>query len=78
MTVKLVPAISYPELQRVFESAVSPAAPGNSIHDALWYRTPIGRRPRILDSPVETEKHALSSAAQALAQLWKVSAHPGR
>jgi hypothetical protein len=62
------------DLRRVFEKAV------REIHQAdpagnkgLWYRTPIVPRARILGvSQASAEKRALSDAARALAQLWKV------
>jgi hypothetical protein len=62
------------DLRRVFENAVS------SIHEAdlavkkrLKYRTPIFQRRDILGSSQgNTEKRALTDAARALAQLWKV------
>jgi len=62
------------DLKRVFESAVC------EIHQAdveakkrLQYRTPIVSRARILGlSQAGAAKRALSDAARALAQLWKV------
>jgi hypothetical protein len=62
------------DLRRVFETAVC------EIHQAdlaaqkrLQYRTPIVQRARILGiSQAGAEKRALSDAARALAQLWKV------
>ena len=62
------------DLRRVFETAVS------DIHQAdladkkrLQYRTPIVQRGRIVGtSQAAAEKRALSDAARALAQLWKV------
>jgi hypothetical protein len=62
------------DLRLVFETAVS------EIHkvdlDArkkLQYRAPIVSRARVLGlSKVGAEKRALSDAARALAQLWKV------
>jgi hypothetical protein len=62
------------DLRRVFETAVS------EIHQAdlaaqknLQYRTPIVPRARLLGlSKDGAEKRALSDAARALAQLWKV------
>jgi len=62
------------DLRRVFETAVC------EIHQAdqaakkrLQYRTPIVPRAKILGlSQAGAEKRALSDAARALAQLWKV------
>jgi hypothetical protein len=62
------------DLRRVFESAVG------DIHQAdlasrkrLQYRAPIVPRARILGlSAAGAEKQALSDAARALAQLWKL------
>ncbi|MGA7220757.1 MAG: hypothetical protein WBX38_20750 [Candidatus Sulfotelmatobacter sp.] len=62
------------DLRRVFETAVG------DIHQAdlaakkrLEYRAPIVPRARILGlSKAGAQKQALSEAARALAQLWKV------
>jgi hypothetical protein len=62
------------DLRRVFETAVG------EIHQAdeaskkrLQYRAPIVPRARILGlSQAGAEKQALSDAARALAQLWKL------
>lgn len=62
------------DLRRVFETAVC------EIHQAdlaakkrLQYRAPIVPRARILGlSQAGAEKRALTDAARALAQLWKV------
>jgi hypothetical protein len=62
------------DLRRLFESAVG------EIHQAdvaarkrLQYRAPIVPRARLLGlSKDDMEKRALSDAARALAQLWKV------
>jgi hypothetical protein len=62
------------DLRRVFESAVC------EIHQAdvaakkrLQYRAPIVPRARLLGlSKDDMEKRALSDAARALAQLWRV------
>lgn len=67
-------ALSPDDLRRLFETAVC------EIHQAdlapekrLQYRTPIVSRARILGiSKDGAEKRALSDAARALAQLWKV------
>jgi len=62
------------DLKRVFETAVC------EIHQAevdakkgLHYRAPIVSRARVLGlSQAGAEKRALSDAARALAQLWKI------
>jgi hypothetical protein len=62
------------DLRRVFETAVC------EIHQCdlaakkrLQYRTPIVQRARLLGiSQQSEEKRALTDAARALAQLWKV------
>jgi hypothetical protein len=68
------PTPSAENLRRVFEAAVC------EIHRAdlaakkqLRYQTPIVSRARILGlSQAGAEKRALTDAARALAQLWKV------
>jgi hypothetical protein len=70
------PYRSFPaeDLRRVFETAIS------ELHEAdlaaskrLQYRTPIVQRREILGiSQANAEKRALTDAARALAQLWKV------
>ncbi len=65
---------SHEDLRRVFEAAVS------EIHQAdlavkrnLRYRAPIVPRARLLGvSQANAEKRAVSDAARALAQLWRV------
>jgi hypothetical protein len=67
-------ALRAEDLRRVFETAVC------DIHQAdlatkkkLQYRTPIVQRGTVLGiSQAAAEKRALSDAARALAQLWKV------
>jgi hypothetical protein len=64
-------------LQRTFENAV------RDIYQAgrkgPSYRMPIVQRTRVAaDSSVNTQKKALSDAAKALAQLWKVAPSSGR
>jgi hypothetical protein len=67
-------ALSPNDLKHVFEAAVC------EIHQAdlaakkkLQYRAPIVARARVLGiSQASAEKRALSDAARALAQLWKV------
>ena len=70
-------APSAENLKRAFECAV------RDIHEVgvkgkpSQYRTPIVQRPPT-GSPHSEEKRALSDAARALAQLWKVSTNPAR
>ena len=64
------------DLQRVFETAVGEI---QHVQCADKRRTPIF--PRADDaafSPARSEKRAVSDAACALAQLWKITAHPAR
>ncbi len=58
-------------LQRVFESAVRDIYEVSITGKASRSRTPIARRVSV--SSVHEEKRALSDAAKALAQLWRVS-----
>jgi hypothetical protein len=73
-SIEAQPAPSPENLRRVFETAVC------EIHHAdlaarkrLQHQTPIVSRARILGlSQAGAEKRALTDAARALAQLWKV------
>jgi hypothetical protein len=62
------------DLRRVFEVAVSEIHHDNlAAKKRLQYRAPIVPRARVLGlSKDGAEKRALSDAARALAQLWKV------
>ena len=62
------------DLRRVFETAVCDIPQADlAARKRLQYRTPIVQRGRILGiSQAAAEKRALSDAARALAQLWKV------
>jgi hypothetical protein len=62
------------DLRRVFERAVSELHEADSAaRKRLWHRTPIVQREEILgNSQANGEKRALTDAARALAQLWKV------
>ena len=67
-------------LQRSFENAVRDIYQAGLTGKASPYRTPIVQRagtPTPASGPIE-EKRALSDAAKALAQLWKVSHNPSR
>jgi len=58
-------------LQRVFESAVRDIYEVSITGKASRSRTPIAQR--VSTSSVNDEKRALSDAAKALAQLWRIS-----
>jgi hypothetical protein len=62
-------------LKRAFECAVRDIYEVGLTGKVSQYRTPIAQRAgtRVTGSPVNDEKRALSDAARALAQLWKVS-----
>jgi hypothetical protein len=65
-------------LKRSFEYAVRDIYQVGLTGKVSQYRTPIVRRAgtSVAGTSVDAEKRALSDAASALAQLWKVS--PGR
>ena len=77
---KLIPHIetqrppSPEDLKRVFETAVCEIHQADvDAHKRLRYGTPIVSRGRVLGlSQANVEKRALTDAARALAQLWKV------
>lgn len=58
-------------LQRTFESAVRDIYEVSITGKASRSRTPIARR--VVASSLSEEKRALSDAAKALAQLWRIS-----
>jgi hypothetical protein len=62
-------------LKRAFECAVRDIYEVGLTGKVSQYRTPIAQRAGTgaVGSSVEAEKRALSDAARALAQLWKVS-----
>jgi hypothetical protein len=62
-------------LKRAFECAVRDIYEVGLTGKVSQYRTPIAQRAgtSMAGSPVDAEKRALSDAARALAQLWKVS-----
>lgn len=65
--------ISSETLRSVFETAVCQIQAQDSADRKLSYRAPIVPRAKILGiSKADAEKRALSDAARALAQLWKV------
>jgi len=70
-----VPTMSV-NLKRAFENAVRDIYEADLAGKQSNYRRPIVQRPReTADSAANTQKKALSDAAKALAQLWKVSPH---
>ncbi len=62
-------------LKRAFECAVRDIYQVGLTGKVSQYRTPIVQRAgtSMAESPMNAEKKALSDAASALAQLWKVS-----
>jgi hypothetical protein len=62
-------------LKRSFECAVRDIYEVGLTGRVSQYRTPIVQRAEtsVAATPVDAEKRALSDAARALAQLWKVS-----
>jgi hypothetical protein len=66
--------ISADDLRHAFEDAVSSLHQSDlAVKKRLGYRTPIFQRRNILGaSQGNPEKRALTDAARALAQLWKV------
>ena len=62
-------------LKRAFECAVRDIYEVGLTGEVSHYRTPIAQRAgaSAARSSVDAEKRALSDAARALAQLWKVS-----
>lgn len=64
------------QLQRSFEHAVRDIYQAGLTGKVSHYRTPIVPR-AAAPAPIE-EKRALTDAAKALAQLWKVSHNPSR
>ena len=75
-----VHAPSAEDLRRVFNSAVGEIHHANrAVKDTLRYGCPIfQRRSASVASQEGTEKRAVSDAARALAQLWKISGSPAR
>jgi hypothetical protein len=67
-------SLSADDLRRVFETAVSELHEADRVaRKRLQYRTPIVQRRGIFGiAQASTEKRALTDAARALAQLWKV------
>jgi hypothetical protein len=66
-------------LKRAFENAVRDIYRAGLGAKNSSYRTPIVQRSSVrVESPASAEKKALSDAAKALAQLWKVSPNSSR
>lgn len=74
------PAPPAKHLQRAFEHAVRDIYQVGLTGKVSQYRTPIVQRAGTAasGSPVNAEKQALSDAAKALAQLWKISPNLSR
>lgn len=60
-------------LKRSFDCAVRDVYQVGLTGKVSSYRTPIGRRPNVVESNADAEKRAVKDAARALAQLWKVA-----
>ena len=70
-----VPTMSI-NLKRTFENAVRDIYETDLAGKKSNYRRPIVQRPRVpAESSANTQKKALSDAAKALAQLWKISSN---
>jgi len=67
-------------LKRTFENAIRDIYEAGLTGKASCYRTPIIQQIRTTapESSANAQKRALSDAAKALAQLWKVSHNPSR
>ena len=66
-------------LKRTFESAVRDIYQTSLTGKPSRYRTPIVQRAKTFsESAANAEKRALSDAAKALAQLWKVTPSSSR
>jgi len=67
------------DLQRVFETALGEIEQSQRAARPPAHRTPIFHRSQTsAPSLQQSEKRAVSDAAVALAQLWKISPHPAR
>jgi hypothetical protein len=72
-------APSAKNLQQVFETAVCEIHQLETSAQRVRYRTPIVQRVQVAPvSRADAEKRAVSDAARALSQLWKVSASHAR
>ena len=72
-------AVPPKDLQRVFETAVGEIQQAQSAGQRPAHRSPIFHRAaKNVPSQAQSEKRAVSDAAYALAQLWKISPHPAR
>jgi hypothetical protein len=68
------------DLRRMFNTAVCQLHQANqAVKKTLQYGTPIFQRRNIVNVSQEgQDKRAVSEAARALAQLWKISGTPAR
>lgn len=66
------------DLKQVFENAVEVIQPPKK--SSIRRHAPIVQRGAAIamTSRIQIEKRAISEAAQALAQLWKIAPHPAR
>lgn len=77
-TVTQIPPVNL-NLKRTFENAVRDIYQAALTGKVSNYRTPIVQRPSApVDSSANAQKKALTDAAKALAQLWKVSPNSSR
>jgi hypothetical protein len=75
-----IEAPSAENLRRMFDSAVCELHHADlAVKKKVQYGAPIFQRRNIPGiSEAGAEKRAVSDAARALAQLWKISGHPAR
>jgi hypothetical protein len=72
-------AVPPKDLQLVFETALGEIQNSQGAGQPPAHRTPIFTRPATgVPSQAQSEKRAVSDAAYALAQLWRISPHPAR
>jgi len=72
-------AIPPKDLQRVFETALGDIQDAQGSGKPSASRRPVFHRVALVrPTQAQSEKRALSDAASALAQLWKISPHPAR
>jgi hypothetical protein len=65
-------------LKRTFDNAVRDIYQAGVTGKASSYRRPILQRPRVVESSANREKKAVSDAAKALAQLWRIAPNSSR
>jgi hypothetical protein len=77
-TIGYIPPVDI-NLKRAFENAVRDIYRAGLDGKASSRRTPIVQRATVrVESPANVEKRALTDAAKALAQLWKISPSSSR